>query len=82
MNRELVLHHLTEAHEALTQMIQELRDTPDYGAGELFAEMPHLYHHLNTAWNAREASPSEAAHISPATFRRWSSFPDDLLMFE
>ena len=82
MNRDLVLHHLSEAHEALTEMIQGLRDNPDYGPGELFAEMPHLYHHLNTAWNARDASASEAAHVSPASFKLWSSFPNDLPMFE
>ena len=49
MNRAFVLQELTEAHEALTKMIQEMRDTPDYDSGELFAEMPHLYHHLTKA---------------------------------
>jgi len=82
MNRAFVLQELTEAHEALTRMIQEIRDTPDYDSGELFAEMPHLYHHLNTAWNARNVSQDEAQHVSDVTFKRWSAFPDDLPMFE
>jgi len=82
MNRAFVLQELTEAHEALTKMIQEMRDTPDYDSGELFAEMPHLYHHLNTAWNARNASQDEVQHVSDTAFKRWSAFPDDLPMFE
>lgn len=56
MNRELVLHHLTEAHEALARILQEAHEDPEWGIGELYAEMPHLYHHINTAWNARESS--------------------------
>ena len=82
MNRAFVLHELSEAHQALTTMIQEMRDSPDYGLGELFAEMPHLYHHLNTAWNARNASPAEVEKCSVEDFKRWSAFPDDVPMFQ
>jgi hypothetical protein len=82
MNRDWVLFHLKEAHEELTRTIQEVRDKPDYDYGEFFPAMQHLYHHLNTAWNAREASESELAQVTDANFKRWSSFPADLLMFE
>ncbi len=46
MNRALVLHELGEAHEALSRMLQEASEDPEWGIGELIAEMPHLYHHL------------------------------------
>lgn len=81
MNRELVLHHLTEAHEALTQMLEEARKDPEWGIAELLVEMPHLYHHVNTAWNARE-SMNAVGEASDTEFREWSAFPTDLPMFE
>jgi hypothetical protein len=37
--------------------------------------MQHLYHHLNTAWNARDASPERVAAASGADFFRWRQFP-------
>jgi hypothetical protein len=81
VNRELVLHHLTEAHEALTRMLEEAREDPEWGIGELLVEMPHLYHHVNTAWNARE-SINAVGEASDTEFREWSAFPTDLPMFE
>jgi len=81
MNRELVLHHLAEAHEALGQMLQQAKDDPEWGIGELSAEMPHLYHHINTAWNARD-STNAIGQCSDEEFPNWSAFPTDLLTFE
>lgn len=81
MNRILVLHHLAEAHETLGRILEEARQRPDWGVEELFAEMPHLYHHINTAWNARDAT-NAVEQSSDAEFRRWSAFPTDLPMFE
>ncbi len=80
MNRALVLHELGEAHEALSSILQEAREDPVWGIGELTAELPHLYHHLNTAWNARN-SRNAVGQASDAEFQRWSAFPDDLPMF-
>lgn len=80
MNRELVLHHLVEAHEALTRMLDEARADSGWGIGELVAELRHLYHHINTAWNARE-STNVVGEVSDTEFREWSAFPTDLLMF-
>ncbi len=81
MNRELVLHNLTEAHQALSRMLEEARQDPEWGVGDLMAELPHLYHHINTAWNARE-SGNAVGQASDTEFRQWSDFPTDLPMFE
>lgn len=81
MNRKLVLRNLTEPHEALTRMLEEAREDPEWGVGDLIADMPHFYHHLNTAWNARE-SPNAVGQASDTEFREWSAFPTDLPMFE
>jgi hypothetical protein len=81
VNRELVLHNLAEAHEALSRMLEAARQDPEWGVGELVAQMPHLYHHINTAWNARD-STNAVGQASHTEFRRWSTFPTDLPMFE
>ncbi len=81
MNREFVLHELSEAHEALRRMLEDARRDPEWGIGELAADMPHLYHHINTAWNARY-SPNAVGQASEVEFRRWSAFPADLPMFQ
>ena len=81
MNRDLVLHHLAEAHESLGRLLDDARQNPDWSVGDLFAEMPHLYHHINTAWNARD-STNAIGQVSETEFRQWSAFPVDLVMFE
>ena len=79
MNRDLVLHNLAEAHKALGRILAEARGDPEWGIGELIAEMPHVYHHVNTAWNARD-SRNAVGQASDDEFNRWSQFPIDLPM--
>jgi hypothetical protein len=61
-------------------MLRDAQLDVDWGFGELLAEMPHVYHHLNTAWNARD-STNAVGEASEEEFRRWSQFPADLPMF-
>jgi len=81
MNREWVLFHLGEASEELVRTIDEIRESPDYGASELAVTMMHLYHHLNTAWNARDATVDKVAN-DQKHFRAWSQYPTDLATME
>ena len=80
MNRDWILFHLGEAHDELARTIQEIRDDPDYDYGEFLVAMQHLYHHLNTAWNSREAAPDQVRNESDEDFGRWSQFRGDLPM--
>jgi hypothetical protein len=82
MNREWVLRHLEEAQAELASTIAEMQATPDYGYGEFWVAMQHLYHHLNTAWNSREATRDEVENATDADFNRWTQFPTDLPMME
>ena len=82
MNREWMLHHLSEARDELDQALTEVRATSDYGVGELLATMSHVYHHLNTVWNSRDASESEVLEPSEESFKKWSAFPTDIAPFE
>ena len=77
MNNNAVLFHLREAKEELDRTIAELETTPDYDAGELRVAMSHLYHHLNTAWNGRDASREAHRDCVQADFDAWRKFPEN-----
>jgi hypothetical protein len=76
MNREHVLFHLQEAEQELARTINEVRQSPEYDIGEYWVAMQHLYHHLNTAWNARDATPEQVQQVTDAVFQAWSKYPD------
>lgn len=78
MNREYTLFHLREALEELTRTVEEMELNPEFGAGEFSVAMEHLYHHLNTAWNARAATQAEATVCSEENYQRWRQFPKDI----
>jgi hypothetical protein len=80
MNRDWVLFHLKEAHEELTRTIQGIEQDPDYDYGEYYVAMMHLYHHLNTAWNSRDASPERVQKCTDEEFAQWRQFPNDVDM--
>lgn len=84
MNKEYILYHLKEAQEQLLESISGLESDPEYDIGEFLPDMSHLYHHINTAWNAREASEAAAANCSEADFNSWRKMPSsiDLLLME
>lgn len=82
MNREQVLLHLGEARDAIEAALDSIRSTPNYDYGEYWVEMQHIYHHLNTAWNSRDASDVEVQAATDDDFNRWSAFSRDLPMME
>ncbi|MEW6356028.1 MAG: hypothetical protein AB1696_06875 [Planctomycetota bacterium] len=80
MNREHVLFHLQEAHEAIHRLILEIEEDSDYDSAVLIVGMQHIYHHLNTAWNARDESLERTRDCSQQDFDAWRQFPSDLDM--
>lgn len=80
MNRDWVLFNLREAQEEIRRTIAEIERHPDYDFGEFIVAMAHAYHHLNTAWNARDEAQSAVEPCSRADFQRWRQFPVDLDM--
>lgn len=77
MNREHTLFHLREAMSELENTISELASDPNFSEAEFYVSAEHIYHHLNTAWNAREASKSEATECSEPNFNKWRCFPSE-----
>ena len=80
MTKDYVLWNLQEAAEELSRTIQSLRGDADYGDPELGVAMSHLYHHLNTAWNARHATRAQVEECSAEHFSAWRQFPSDVDM--
>jgi hypothetical protein len=78
MNKPYVLWNLKEAREAIDQLIADMQADGDYDYGEFRVDVEHLYHHINTAWNARDASPESADACSQEDFDGWRQFPQDI----
>lgn len=78
MNRDYVLFNLKEAESALADTIRRIETEDGFDEERLLRAMMHLYLHVNTAWNARNATVEEARECSPSNFREWHHFPDDI----
>lgn len=76
MNKDFVLFNLHEASEALTDLINNIESDEDYDYGDFVVEMSHLYQHINFAWNAQNASETEAKECSEENYRRWGRLPE------
>ena len=76
MNNDWIRIHLSEALEELTHTIAEIEKQPDYDEAEFRVAMEHVYNHLNTAWNSRNADPQ----FSDENFYIWRAFPSDIAM--
>jgi hypothetical protein len=80
MNRNYVLWNLQEATHDLARMVDEMKADADYLESDLLIAMHHVYHHLNTAWNARNASDERAKECNGWDFNQWRQFPRDIPM--
>lgn len=80
MNNEYIIYNLKEAQEQLTEIINEIENGEELNIGSYIVDMQHLYHHLNTAWNARDASDTQTTECSEENFEKWRLFPDDMEM--
>ena len=80
MTKDYVLYNLREAAAELDLTIKDIEAVKDYGDDEFRAAMAHLYHHLNTAWNARREPADRVAAGADEDFARWRQFPPDIDM--
>lgn len=78
MNKEYILYNLKEALEQLSNTIRELETDKDYEYGDFRVDMEHLYHHVNTAWNAQNSSNQESRECSESNYNVWRQFPKDM----
>ena len=80
MTRDYVLWNLREALEALGALMTEMEGDPEYDQGQFGVDLNHVYHHINTAWNARNASRERSETCSEEDFYDWRQFPTDIDM--
>lgn len=53
--------------------VQKKQITP----GILAVQMQHIYHHVNWAWNCKNADEARAVRCEWRDYRRWEKFPKD-----
>jgi hypothetical protein len=70
MNKNYVLWHLDQAREAIGEIIADMKLNRSYEYGEYVADTTHVYHDLNTAWNATHECSQE-------DFYSWRQFPTE-----
>jgi hypothetical protein len=75
MNREHTQFHLNEAMHELESVTAKITSNLDYSEAELYSALEHIYHHLNTAWNARDESNAAVVECSESDFNRRRKFP-------
>jgi hypothetical protein len=75
MNKDFILFNLREARDQILQVIQDIEPDPEYEYGGYWADMTHLCHPINTAWNARGASDTQARECSEENYIKWQQFP-------
>ena len=73
-----MLFNLREALEEIVQTVKDLEADQEYGKAEFSVAMMHLYHHVNTAWNARDSTVEQSQNCSDEEFKEWSRYPSDL----
>jgi hypothetical protein len=78
MNKDFVLFHLAEAENAIRDTIADIKSDPEYEYGNFRVDIEHIYLHVNSAWNARDASENAAKECSQVDFDRWRQFPTDI----
>ena len=84
MNRKYVLFQLGEAKQEIENTISDIENDVAYGYERYIVAMSNIYHHINTAWNARDASKRDTEYYSEEDFYKWRKFPtsDEFLLDE
>ena len=75
MNHQAILIQLREAKEELDRTIEKIANDPSFDFERFQVAMNHVYHHLNTAWNGRDASSERHRKCSQKDFDTWRKFP-------
>jgi hypothetical protein len=80
MNKGYIKYNLEEGQNQLEQIINELNSNSEYDFEDYIEDMTHLYHHINTAWNARSSTQEQSEKCSESDFMKWRVFPNDIEM--
>ena len=80
MNIRFIASNLRETEEELRRLIARIDSGEQLSFEDCHVAMAHIYHHLNTAWNGRNATDEQWQECSEEDYQRWQKFPQDLPM--
>ena len=78
MNARFIASNLKEAEEELRGLITRLESGEQVSFEDYHVAMAHIYHHLNSAWNGRNATDEQWRECTEGNYKKWESFPRDL----
>ena len=74
MNKTFITYNLQEVHEEIELIFRALKNNPNYSQAEYYHAIQHIIHHVNIAWNGRNASENP----SEIEVEKWSEYPTDI----
>ena len=75
-SRSIIVSNFHEAACSIKHLNDDLKNDRLYSMGQFKAEMGHMYHHINFAWNIRGLADLEQyIKISDEKFRKWTQYP-------
>lgn len=78
LSRRIVRANLEESLEQLEDVLAILRAGKPLPEEHFAVMIAHAYHHLNVAWNARNAPMARYRKMTSRDYNLWASFPRDL----
>ncbi len=78
MNTRFIASNLKEAEEELRRLCDRANSAEEIPFADFHTAMAHIYHHLNSAWNGRDATDQQWRDRSDEDFAKWQKFPADL----
>jgi len=78
MNARFIASNLTEAQEELRRLCDRAKAGENIPFADFHTAMAHIYHHLNCAWNGRDATDKQWRECTQEDFAKWQKFPRDL----
>ena len=75
MNLEYIQYNMQEIQEEIELILKGIKRGENYAHDEYYKSMQHLIHHVNIAWNTRNATTEE---IESHDLSYWSQFPTDI----
>jgi hypothetical protein len=76
MNNKIISSNIEEALEELEKIKNEL-EIKTLSEVNFQIKLHHVYHHLNMAWNVRNAKTEQYRNMTDDDFKKWSSYPKD-----
>lgn len=70
----LWLDELSDAHEHLGKLVNQLRRQGECSPEDFRIQLGHIYAHLNRAWHSRD----HRGEVSEKDWNAYSEFPSDL----